>query len=636
MALLVIASACSGAEPSTDDATATTASVAPTSTEASAPPTPGELTVDPIDEHLDERGALTLDGARALFAVTFAPLPGVEPAARPALDADTAVIDVLQAHRNELTAAQLDVLDAVIGTGLPRATHSGAGGLLHRPLGERADLARPIIDEAVDYFSTRLGRSLTVPVALLELPTIGAGGVRHFSDVGNAAAATPYYDADTGAYVECVIRLNTDAVYQAALFRSQVSHEVFHCFQNAALGIGSSVPLWVKEGHAAWAGEEFAGGTSQSATWWARWIDEPNRPLTRRSYDAIGLFSLLTAVGADPYSVVDPLLDNPDVALVRSAGGASFDHVWGLHYANEPAWGDVYVVRGPAAPSTQAFRHRTFMAPGGGPVRFSARPPLPDEGAQVYDLTVSGDVITVRADGARGGVRFDDGTEVRFDLTAQADLCLRPEGCDCPSGGGVTSPLASPDAFVAVGPGPAPTISGQSLDEWCDDPTDTTAAPDTVPPSLCHVGTWESTTLTFPSIPGLDAEFSGGNGIEFVFRADGTARVGYDLMTPASAVPVGPGAPPITVTVTFFGVLGGRWAASADGAFTVTGNTAAVRVVATSALDGTESTVIDSPLSELAAPSGIVYTSGTCTDETLQLTNAYPGGVMTLTLQRTG
>ncbi len=632
----LVASACSTGGPTTGDPSTTRATVDPPSAETSTTLPPGELTVDPIDEHLDERGALTFDGALALFAATFAPLPDIEPASQPAVDADTAIIDVLQARRSDLTAAQREILDAVIGTALPRVAPPGdASGLLHRPRGERADLARPIIDEAVGYFSARLGRTLAVPVELLELPLIGPGGVRHFSDIGNAAAATPYYEAGTGAYLECVIRLNTDAVYQAAMFRSQISHEVFHCFQNAALGVDSSVPLWVKEGQAAWAGEEFAGGTSQSATWWGRWINEPHRPISRRSYDAIGLYSLLAAVGADPYTVIDPLLDNPDLALVRSAGGARLDHVWGLHYANEPSWGDAYTVQGPAAPSTQAFRHRVFMAEGGGTVRFSVRPPLPDEGAQVYDLTVSGDVITVRADGGRGGVRFDDGTEVRFDVTAQAELCLRPEGCECPSGSSVATPLASPDAFVAIGPGPTPTISGQSLDEWCDEPADTTAPPATDPPSECHVGTWESTTLTFPSIPGLDAEFAGGDGIVAEFRADGTARVNYDLMTPATAVPVGAGAPPIVVTVTFLGVLDGRWAAVEGGTFTVTGNTAAVRVLATSALGGTESTVIDEPLSGLVGPSGAVYTSSTCTDELLQLTNAYPGGVMTLTFQRT-
>ena len=52
----------------------------------------------------------------------------------------------------------------------------------------------------------------------------------------------------------------------------------------AAPTLGADVPAWVVEGAAAYAADRVAGPTSVTAAAWQRWVGQPQRPLTARTY----------------------------------------------------------------------------------------------------------------------------------------------------------------------------------------------------------------------------------------------------------------------------------------------------------------------------------------------------------------
>jgi len=577
---------------------------------------------------------LTVDAALSLFAATFQPLPGVQAAAAPAVDADSSILSTLSGAQAQLTAEQWAIVDAVIGD--DAAETIGGTGLLRRPSavrGERSDLARPIIDEAVATYTSALGWDLAgIDLEVVELPLYGAGGSMNFSGLGNAASAVPLLDGNTLQYRTCLIRLNVDAPYNPSMFRSQVAHEVFHCFQYV---VGFDGPEWVMEGSAAWAGETFAGGSAQSVLWWRRWINEPQRPLPARTYDAIGLYSLLDQVGVSPYSLISQLINASDpVAVVMRASGDLADR-WATHYANDPSWGAPYTVIGPGAPATSAFRFDLFVPNDGTAARF-ASPPVPLElGAQVYSLRTDGDVVSITSTGSAGAIRFGDGTEMTFSAGGRMDFCLRDGGCACPSGTSrPTTPVADPSAFVGVGPAShPPTIVAATLEQWCQPAEPTT----TVPVNPCMVGQWRSDASTMPEMEGLDdIVFTGGDGALVELDADGGFIIDYTPSTPIVGVADVAGTGPLRTTVTISGGFTGTWSVGADGLFVADGDASLIHITASSEFAGQTIPVFDTTLGDIMAqlPDSPVFTVADCAGDTMILTNAYPGAVQSTTYHR--
>lgn len=594
---------------------------------------PGELPFDPVVEHLDANGVLTLDGALALFAATYAPLPDIEPASAPVED-DHSILTTLVSHRGELTAEQQVIIDLVIG--VPgRTVFQPIRSSGHRGRPALGELAEPIIDEARAYFADRLGRSLTIPITIADLPMYGPGGIAHFPSTDVAARATGYSSSPTGELDECLIQFNLDAVYDPGAFASQVAHEVFHCFQYTT-GVGR--PQWVLEGQAAYAGEEYAGGTNASRTWWPAWIRDPHRPLTERSYDAIGLYSLSAALGADPYAYFDALYATPDLSVVRAATGPALDDAWALHLANDAAWGDRYVVTGPGAPPVRGNRYNINLTLDGPPGTFSYRPGIRELGAQIYQFDAPGDIVSVASNGATGGVRFRDGTEALFSAGTTTDFCIAPGGCVCPGDPpGPTVDVAGSSAFVGVGPSPGaePIIRAISLDEWCGESASapTVAAPT---PDTCEIGTWISTSLVVPPVPGFTTVTSGGDGVVVTFGADGSFYADYDAMTPAVSQATIPDGPSASTAVTFTGALVGTWIVGADGQLVVEANGNPVGVVADLTVAGSTNRILDTTLAELAGIGGAAatFTVSLCEGSTLEVSSAYPGGSVTMVLER--
>src|SRR3546814_14647437 len=122
-------------------------------------------------------------------------------------------------------------------------------------------------------------------------------------------------------------------------------------------------PMWVEEGSAAWAGVTLVEGSAQSSTWWLNWLVFSDRPLLRRTYDAIGFWSLLAATGVDTWRRLDAVM--PDIhrayEITPVAAGAAVLTPWGPSLAPDPGVGAARDTYGPraAAHHTDSARGRT-------------------------------------------------------------------------------------------------------------------------------------------------------------------------------------------------------------------------------------------------------------------------------------
>jgi len=592
-----------------------------------------------LTDYLDDEGVLGLAAALQVFAATFAPLPGVLPAPVPVLDSDTHVLSLIANSRKELTDDQWAVVQSVLGgPGIPLDQLGGPTPPTgRRPSGARSDVAAPVIRAAIEEWTRRLGRPLSGGPAMLtvvELPMVNPDtGVKNFSNLGNAATAVQLLEE--GAFNECLIRLNIDTPFNVATFDSQVSHEVFHCFQYDLVDT-NPIPKWIVEGMAAYAGEIFAGGSAQSSSWWARWIGEPTRPLTGRTYDAIGLFSASESLGVDPFGYADELLRTATFTTVEAATGVAIRDRLGAHYANEPDWGASFTVIGPAAPATRV--RRSLLTWAGATASFPRAIPPGSIAASPYTFSAPGEVLIVSSLGF-GGVHFSNGASALFGGAYLGAFCLLPGGCVCP-GEAVGRPglvAASPDGFVGIGPGDTPEFTSQSLEEYCAaSAPDSTLAPDGPAGDGCLVGQWqvdnermsaEFSRVITTATPGSSAagfvssEVTGSWVMSLtadgamVMKADNWALAGTSLAPPGldSDEEV-----QVVVTISFGGTVTGTYTGS-GGSLLSTSATGGLTANATLTLAGQTINITSPQLATLPVAAGSASTYR-CTSNSLSLT----------------
>lgn len=550
-------------------ATAETAGTQPTVTDVAPTDPPdagGPDGLDVLDGFagvLAEDGTLPLETALSMFAATFGDVPGVEPSTVAAPD-ESVVVRTIAADLASLTPEQRAVVEGFLAGSavpldqLPTTSPSGlrrAGGI---------DQAVSIVREALGLFNTRLG--LAVPesfIAIEELPMVEPNGTRNFGDPLNAAYTFGQYVGDDTAATNCVMRLNRDAIAPDDMFRSQIAHELFHCFQ-AFVHPARAYPLWASEGGAGWIGEDFAHGSAMSATWWASWISRPQRPTHLRSYDAIGMYAIADRMGVNVHRLAMDLTGSGSFASYAAAVGDAGLDLWGTHYG-DPAWGDRYAVAGPGMIADIAPRAAFTPVLDGGPSFVTDGRTDPGTAAQPVQFAAPGDVLRVVGyAGVHGGMRFGDGTEAS--PRSNTDFCLAASGCACPAGsagGGPTQQVTSNEVFVGLGPSSAagPQFEAMSLERFC-------AAASPVPPGAedgrdaCLVGRWVSTRAIMPTDASLNETVGGGAGVVQVFAADGTFTIDFSAMTPVEAVVDAPEDQRFKTTVTYSGSGGGTWSAS--------------------------------------------------------------------------
>jgi hypothetical protein len=531
---------------------------APTEPTTSPPTTPGGTTPTPSPG---------LDSALSQFAAAYAPLPRVERAPRVPLDGGPAL---------RLLLAEIDRLGDRQRTVVARAVAPPGQALddvlSARRTNPRLRAAARTARAAIDTFGGARGRPLSddVRVTVLVLPYENGDGTHNFPSPTGIATAVPFGDGSR-PYVECRIRVNADAPigrrgFADPSFVSGVAHEAFHCLQFEVVPFAVGPPLWVVEGAAAFAGEDFAGGSKLSADWWKRWIEHPRRPLDRRADDAIGFFALLGGA-TNPYEFADALLTDPSIDSIRRRleGSAVFDR-WGIEYATQPRWGPRYRMTGPGAPLERRAPHRPFQ------LRVD-RPAVTIGGAAVTDglaaapflARIPGDVLVVTTDpGDRGGIRFGDGQKVTLSDATHA-YCIRPGGCVCPGRSRDTTPatqVETNELFLGVGPssGGGPSLAARSLGQWCQEVLVPAPPPNAL--DQCLVRAWTSRAYLAPGVAGAREKVRGGAFATIEFRADRTVTVDMNHTSPAVITLTGPTGATVTTTIEYAGAGKGTWSAA--------------------------------------------------------------------------
>lgn len=150
LAAVTLVAGCGSNNQSTDNSSATTELLA----------TDAEASTDPMEALLDDAGELPLEAAMALFAATFAPLPGVTAAeVEGDLHESSYLLRVLWASKDQLTGEQLAVLEEALGPiGAPLDDLLGGAGA-------RAGIARDqllrdaavVLRDAQAYYARELG-----------------------------------------------------------------------------------------------------------------------------------------------------------------------------------------------------------------------------------------------------------------------------------------------------------------------------------------------------------------------------------------------------------------------------------------------------------------------------------------------
>lgn len=598
-----------------------------------------DVLFDPAQAYLDEDGNLTFDGAKALFSAALTPLPGVEPAPDGDVQELTDVFMVLQAHRDELTPDQQQVFDtvALAGEETEVGGSASAGFGAHRRAATIPDTVKRKISDAAasaaNYYAGVMGRRLGFPIRTVVLPA-NVGGIPMF---GDTTLADALYTSDSGGPY-CRIRVNYDK-YSEGELEFVMSHEVFHCFQ-FRITADDPVADWVMEGTAQWAAEERTGGNiTLAADWSNRWATTPTRPISRRSYDAVGLYALATELNVPMYSYIDNLLRTPRIATLREAVGERLDIEWALSYAGRESWGPKYALTAGSLTGAGARRQILRATVDGGPVTFPNLPGSPDSGAQVYALAADGDVLVINGTG-HGGIHFDGADEAEFNGSFVGDFCLNPSGCTCPDGstmGGAGREIVgrgSRSVFIGWGPNgdSFPNLEVQSISQWCNAvaPTETTIEP----VGGCFIGMWQATRMNIPPVNDLPP-IVGGEGMTVEFRSDGTFIANYDTMVPVVAVLDEKAG--VIFEFQFTGVVPGTWAVDENNRITGTGDISAMRVLGR-ITEPIQQEVLNTPIGDMAGSGAAagVYQVADCSGNRLKITTVYGGGELSIELQRIG
>ncbi len=557
--------ACGGSGPSVaaplpfDDEIASAAPSGP----ASAPgdePEIEELTVEeppqPIPPAMWDRtlGELGPDGEVSLqlaldaFALAIAPIPGsdAEPNEHDPDEVEgTAALTWILQHYQDLDAEQRAVLAEVLSPAEP-VVHgrSAAPRRAAAPapttgcFGQRvmtadspgAEVYREQLDELATDLTLRLGGEIELvrPVFLqLDQRELGLGLAYTWGDPGDCAQ---------NSLATCTIHLSPRAQRTApAETRAILAHELMHCFVFQHLGMTTyDLPAWVGEGIPAWVGEKIAGGTSISEPWWDAYLTHPERPLYARAYDAIGFYSHLDELGADPWSSIVDTLDGFENEPAFEGAGAdtsSFLDTWPSGFTRDVERGEAWDTHGPgitesaAEPTTVTIapntRHRLEVAP---------------TANRVLSLGGAAEIVTVDVLTGHARLSSDDGTDEV--LTGTTRWCVDDGGCECPSGDSPTG-LAEldGDVLLAVTGGTdaaALTVTGESID--CDDPGGGSGSGDG-DVDECLVGTWSSYAAAVQdTTTGMDnTSLGGGEEIILEIREDGTFTMDFDDSTPVMA-----------------------------------------------------------------------------------------------------
>ncbi|MER7459145.1 hypothetical protein [Micromonospora sp. NPDC126480] len=393
-----------------------------------------------LGELLDENGALPVAQAQRMVAGLVQPLPDVQPwtvagAESPALAGlalrrvaqalptlDPPVAEAIEAITEPAADEEEEI---VLQPGQARA-RTGATTAAPASVPSEEELTG-VIAGVVAGIEERSGHRLRLPIRVRVVPDTRTRG---------DAVLVPMVAGDTVR--ACRMLLPRGLFGQdAASVTSTVAHEVWHCFQYDAVPLRrlDVAPLWIIEGQAEWAGETYVGGSPSSAGRWDTWLLQPAQALTRRSYDAIGLYAVAAAAGADPWRTALPMLGRRGAPAVETLFGQpptlAVRRV-ATSLVRSPQLGDVWESSGPGITDARGAAQMTVPA---GESR-EARMRVPAFGVLPVRLIASGgEVLRVAVEGgAAGAVAMPGAGTVELNPGGSALFCLVEGGCACPDG----------------------------------------------------------------------------------------------------------------------------------------------------------------------------------------------------------
>lgn len=447
--------------------------------EPASQPTPLQQVLGEIEPD----GTWSKDTALRAFAAVFGPLPGVEIPEGPEAEVEfgTIAIRMLSLYIDEITPEQREAALAAAGS-LARFLDPDAGtsvsleptvamGLVPDILATDAETYEDQIQSIVTGIESRIGRPLGINFDVVISPD--PNGI--LSATANPTTA----DGETITGCEVTILPKAQALSGKNL-TAVLAHETWHCFQYSRLGTMSrrkTSPPWIVEGQAMWAGEAYVGGSSglePADRHWKEYLIDPGpgKGLFQRSYDAIGFFSHLHDQGIDPWTVLDPILDQTSnlAAYDAAVGSKSSDVVttWAPSwYRDGKPTSNFALVNAPGIPGP-AMRPdpSTFTISNGTFQQVTALAPL---SAAIADVMVAADILTidVTGQGIVGDMMFGD--EIIFIANART-FCMKGD-CTCPDGTpGPTEALGEELRVAMTGDnlsGSDALLRGWSIAEWC-------------------------------------------------------------------------------------------------------------------------------------------------------------------------
>lgn len=575
-------------------------------------------------------GSIPREVALDMFAMAIGPLPGVTPLSGPtiAIGEGTPAVMALLGWWDTLTpdqqAAARRALDpdrapAASSVRSAQLALEGSGGLTE-------DQTLALATRLASDIGGRLGRPLQrrIEVVFSDVVPMGSGEVWAYT--------FPTAPDRTGTECMIIVR-NAGQAFRGADFEGLIAHEVFHCFEFEIVSNSEETEMmrrsqWFMEGAAAWVGETIVGGSHDSVSWWAGWLEDPGRPLFSRVYDAIGFWSQLDSTAGPLWARLDGIEQAAAISnevafrVIAASSPAELMSSWGTSYFGDPTLGPAWAIEAPVPAGLRSTVDDEDVVPD----TTVEREPLP-YAADAFRVGLHAPIILVRST-ASGMLRFADGDQdLRLaDVDATA-LCTLANGCPCPEGH-LPWPVRSISADMArVGLARASergyvAFAGMSLDRAC-----TAVAPTASDP--CVVGTWTSTTVDLARTPGLRGS-RGGAGALLTVKPDGTIRLEFDEMDHIVAL-----SERETVLMKLFGTARGA-AEIGEGEWrTRRLPLRRVTLVVTARAGGQRIQVYDGSLTAFTGPGGSLWPTRaaryTCTPGSLEIDPGAGGGIWRFT-----
>ena len=303
-----------------------------------------------------------------------------------------------------------------------------------------------------------------------------SGGGTLFQTFASVNGAGHYSPCNVTAYKEAWE--NETAV--SSRLHVLMTHEVIHCYQNVIWGdvdTALAAPAWITEGTALYLAADDTGiAEPMIPSMWENGYFKPETPLTNRSYDAFGYYSLLNHLGRPLWSLMVPGWKAAAASSQRSNAFVAVIHGddqdvrdgWASSYLNKQAWGDPWVAYGFGLPdSLQVFRHPAQATPSGYAGTLQSR------ANTVLDVTAPDvQVVTITTSGL-ASVHDESGHNLWSFETKK--FCTSAGDCVCPSGSLRAGENIAPDtltlpfalALNAPSGGSTYAVIGHKLDDEC-------------------------------------------------------------------------------------------------------------------------------------------------------------------------